>query len=134
MDRDEFSLDRFRLDMRQPQLTRDVASVPLSNRAFDVLCMLAGANGEVVSKHELMTRVWPGLVVEENNIQVRVSALRKALDDGKSGVTYLTTVPERNSSFIYKNNHPRTSGRRAGPGRVSAFCQCLARTQIARLA
>ncbi len=100
MDRDEFSLGRFRLDMRQRQLTRDGAPVQLSGRALDILCVLAGANGEVVSKDELMTRVWPGLVVEENNIQVHVSALRKALDDGKSAETYLMNVPGRGYRLV----------------------------------
>ena len=47
-----------------------------------------------------MTKVWPGLVVEENNIQVHVSALRKALDEEKSGQTYLVTVPGRGYRLI----------------------------------
>jgi TolB-like protein/Flp pilus assembly protein TadD len=111
MDRDEFSLGRFRLDMRQRQLTRDGIPVQLSSRALDVLCVLAGANGEVVSKDELMTRVWPGVVVEENNIQVHVSALRKALDDGKSGETYLMTVPGRGYRLVgLKVSRPGSDG------------------------
>ncbi len=100
MDRDEFGLGRFRLDTRQRQLSRDGVPVQISSRAFDILCVLAGANGEVVSKDELMTCVWPGVVVEENNIQVHVSALRKALDDGKSGETYLMTVPGRGYRLV----------------------------------
>jgi len=47
-----------------------------------------------------MTRVWPGLFVEENNIQVHISALRKALDQGKSGENYLVTVPGRGYRLI----------------------------------
>jgi len=100
MDRDEFSLGRLRLDIAKRQLTRDGSPVQLSTRAFDILCVLAGANGELVSKDELMARVWPGVVVEENNIQVHVSALRKALDDGKNGDTYLITVPGRGYRLI----------------------------------
>ncbi|HKT17453.1 MAG TPA: winged helix-turn-helix domain-containing protein [Stellaceae bacterium] len=69
--------------------------MPLGSRALDILCALALAKGEIVGKDELMTRVWPGLVVEENNIQVHVSALRKALEDGKSGETHIVTVPGR---------------------------------------
>ncbi len=95
MDRNEVSFSRFRLDLSKRQLARDGVIVPLSSRALDILCVLAAANGEVVSKDELMTRVWPGLVVEENNIQVHVSALRKALDEGPSGQTHLLTVPGR---------------------------------------
>ena len=113
MDRNEFSLGRLRLDTRQRQLTRDGIPVQLSSRALDILCVLAGANGEVVSKDELMTRVWPGVVVEENNIQVHVSALRKALDDGKSGETYLMTVPGRGYRLVGLNaSRPETEDTR----------------------
>ena len=88
MDRNEVSFSRFRLDLSKRRLARDDGvTVPLGSRALDILCVLASAKGEVVSKDELMTRVWPGLVVEENNIQVHVSALRKALDEGNSGQT-----------------------------------------------
>ena len=62
--------------------------------------MLAGAAGNVVTKDELLARVWPGLVVEENNLQVQVSALRKALDEDQSGQSYLITVPGRGYRFI----------------------------------
>ena len=78
----EISFGRFRLDLSQRQLVRDGKPVQLRSRALDILCALASAKGEVVSKDDLITQVWPGLVVEENNIQVHVSALRKALDEG----------------------------------------------------
>jgi TolB-like protein len=95
MDRDEVAFGRFRLDLGQRKLARDGVPVPLGSRALDILCVLASAKGEAVSKDELMTRVWPGLIVEENNIQVHVSALRKALDEGKGSQSYLVTVPGR---------------------------------------
>ena len=126
MDRDEFSLGRFRLDTRQRQLTRDGTPVQLSGRALDILCVLAGANGEVVSKDELMTRVWPGIVVEENNIQVHVSALRKVLDDGKSGETYLMTVPGRGYRLIgLKASRPAAEGPRGNPPLTTTSSQPL---------
>jgi|SRR5215210_8494376 len=77
MDQDEVNLGRFRFDLRQRELKRDGIPVQLGSRARDILWVLASANGEVVSKDELMTRVWPGRVVEESNIQVHISALRK---------------------------------------------------------
>jgi TolB-like protein len=85
----------FQIDLNRRELTRAGSRVQVGNRAFDLLCVLAAADGEIVSKDELMTRVWPGVVVEENNIQVHVSALRKALDDGASGHNYLVTAPNR---------------------------------------
>src|SRR5260370_27891419 len=100
MDRDEVNLGRFRFDLRQRQLKRDGLPVQLGNRARDILWVLASANGEVVSKDELMTRVWPGLAVEENNIQVHISALRKALDEGKDGQAYVITVPRRGYRLV----------------------------------
>ena len=51
----------------------------LGERALDILCMLVSAKGEVVTKDELITQIWSGIAVEENNLQVQVSALRKAL-------------------------------------------------------
>ena len=72
----------FRLDRRGRSLTRAGAEITLGRRAFDVLCVLAAAGGEAVSKDALLDQVWPGLTVEENNLQVQISALRKAWGDG----------------------------------------------------
>lgn len=106
---DEVSFGRFRLNLSQRQLARDGVPVPLGSRAFDILCVLALAKGEVLSKQELMSRVWPGLVVEENTIQVHVSALRRALDDGPSGQTHLVTVPGRGYRLAgFKSPHSAT--------------------------
>ena len=86
MDRHEVVFGRFRLDLGQRELLHDGTTVRLGARALDILCVLASAKGEVVSKDELLARVWPGRIVEENNVQVHVSALRKALDDGSGGL------------------------------------------------
>lgn len=61
------------------QLLADGAHVPIGKRALDVLSVLAKAKGEVVTKDELLAAVWPGIVVEENALQVHVVALRRAL-------------------------------------------------------
>ena len=65
-----------------------------------MLSVLAAAKGDIVTKDELLTRVWPGQIVEENNLQVQVSALRKAFDEDKSGQSYLVTVPGRGYRLI----------------------------------
>jgi TolB-like protein len=109
MDRDEVNLGSFQFDLRQRQLKRDGLPVHLGSRARDILWVLASANGEVVSKDELMTRVWPGLAVEENNIQVHISALRKALDDGKDGPAYVVTVPGRGYRLVGTKTAPTSS-------------------------
>lgn len=59
----------------------DGKPLPLGGRAFDVLAMLVRAKGRVVSKEELFSQVWAGTVVEDNNLQVQVSLLRKMLGD-----------------------------------------------------
>src|SRR5262249_6928200 len=69
--------------------------VRLHPRALGILCVLAEAKGEVVSKDELMTRLWPGRIVEEGNLHVHVSALRKSLDEHGEGHSLVVTVPGR---------------------------------------
>jgi TolB-like protein len=100
MSRNEVRFGEFRLDLKQRKLVRGGEPVPLGSRALDILCVLASARGEVVSKDDLMARVWPGVVVEENNIQVHVSTLRKALEGGKGGQSCLMTVPGRGYRLI----------------------------------
>lgn len=88
------ALGPFSLDLDGRTLQRGGEPVPLGGRALDLLCALAEANGELVTKDVLMDRVWPGLLVEENNIQAQVSALRRALRDGDAAEC-LITVPGR---------------------------------------
>src|SRR5580704_13549339 len=108
---DEISLGfgRYRLDLTRRQLLRDQRPVPLGGRALDVLCVLASARGALVTKDELMAQVWRGVVVEENNLQVHVSALRKALDPEESGQTWIVTVPGRGYRLIGFENIAPTS-------------------------
>jgi TolB-like protein len=65
-------------------------TVSVGGRAFDALAVLAAAAGATVGKEALLDAVWPGLTVEENNLQVQISALRKALGEG-----WIVTVPGR---------------------------------------
>ena len=68
MENEEISFGPFRLDLRRPELRRDGQPVPIHPRALGILCALAEAKGEVVSKDELMARLWPGRIVEEGNL------------------------------------------------------------------
>jgi DNA-binding winged helix-turn-helix (wHTH) protein len=70
---------RFTLLPHRRELLADGVPIELGGRAFDVLMALIEARGSVVSKDELMRRVWPGRIVEENNLQAQIAALRKAL-------------------------------------------------------
>ena len=103
---DEVEFGRFRLDLGRRELSCAGVQIRLGNRAMDVLATLASAKGEVVSKDELLTQVWPGLTVEENNLQVQISALRKALDNENSGQSHLVTVPGRGYRLIGFSDTP----------------------------
>ena len=97
---DEVSFGRFRLDLRKRELSRDGTPIKLGGRALDILCVLARADGELVTKDDLMRQVWPGIVVEDSNIQVHVSALRKTLDEGTDRPSHIVTVPGRGYRLI----------------------------------
>jgi TolB-like protein len=100
---EEIQFGRFRFDVARRELMRDGAPVKLGGRALDILAALVAAKGGIVSKDELLTRVWPGVTVEENNLQVQVSALRKALDRGGDEQSHLITVPGRGYRLIDLN-------------------------------
>jgi len=85
---------RFELQPAERRLLDDGHPVAVGGRAFDLLVVLVEHAGQLVAKNDLLTPVWPALVVDENNPQVQISALRKAL--GQSAVT---TVPGRGYRF-----------------------------------
>jgi TolB-like protein len=89
---------RFRFDAARRELSRDGVPVRVGRRALEILSVLVSARGAVVAKDELMQRVWGGQVVEENNLQVQISALRKVLDDGNG--SHVMTVPGRGYRLI----------------------------------
>ncbi len=90
----------FRLDVEQRRLSRAGVPVALSSRAFDILATLVEHRGRVVSKDEIMTRVWRGMIVEENNLAVQISALRRALGDGGGAAPMILTVPGQGYRFV----------------------------------
>lgn len=90
----------FRLIPAQQLLLRDGTPVTLGGRALDILLALAGRAGEVVTKAELMSAVWPGTFVDESNIRVHITGLRKAMRDGQDGTRYIVNVPGRGYSFV----------------------------------
>jgi predicted ATPase/DNA-binding winged helix-turn-helix (wHTH) protein len=72
----------------------------LGSRALDILIVLISAPNEVVSKKDLMSRVWPDVIVEEGSLRFHMASLRKALGDGKDGARYITTIPGRGYCFV----------------------------------
>jgi len=88
---------RFRLLPHRRELRADGVAVELGGRAFDVLMVLAEARGGLVTKDEILSRVWPDTVVEENNLVVQISALRKALGEDRD---FIRTVSGRGYRFV----------------------------------
>src|SRR5215813_3542197 len=78
----DWEFGSYRLDRDKRLLVGPEGSAELSARSFDILDTLLGKPNEVVGKDDLFEAVWPGLVVEENTLQVHISALRKALAPG----------------------------------------------------
>jgi DNA-binding winged helix-turn-helix (wHTH) protein len=74
---------RFRVLLRQRQLVADARRIELGARAFDLLLVLLEADGSLVTKDELLSRAWPGIVVAEENLKVQIFALRKALGEDR---------------------------------------------------
>ena len=70
---------RFRLLLRRRQLIADGVPIEVGSRVLDLLLALIEADGSLVTKSELLRRVWPGIVVAEDNLKVQIAALRKAL-------------------------------------------------------
>jgi TolB-like protein/DNA-binding winged helix-turn-helix (wHTH) protein/Flp pilus assembly protein TadD len=75
-------------------------AVALGSRALDLLVALTCRPGTLVSKDELIEAGWPGLTVEENNLSVQMSSLRRALGDGQNGVRLIETVPGRGYRLV----------------------------------
>src|ERR1700719_4194527 len=74
---------RFRVLLRQRQLLADELPVELGTRAFDLLLALLESDGSLVTKEQLLARVWPRIAVAEDNVKVHISALRKALGEDR---------------------------------------------------
>src|SRR5260370_15571472 len=94
------SFGSFRLLPGQRVLLEGGQPVRLGSRAFDILATLLERPGEVIGKDELISRTWPKTFVDDVNLKIQVSALRRALGDGQGGRRYIATVPGRGYNFV----------------------------------
>jgi DNA-binding winged helix-turn-helix (wHTH) protein/Flp pilus assembly protein TadD len=95
-----FEFGPFRLDARRRLVWRQDALLEVAPRAVDLLAALVAEAGEVVPKEELLRRVWPDTFVEEANLSVNVSILRKALGEQPDGRPWIQTVARRGYRFV----------------------------------
>jgi DNA-binding winged helix-turn-helix (wHTH) protein len=125
-DQADICFGRWRLSPASRRLLADGTPVALGGRAFNVLLALIEAQGEIVTKDALMRRVWPGVIIEENNLHAQICSLRKAL--GRDADLLITTIPRRGYCFTYKwqwqeaaattagvEDAPATSAERSSP-------------------
>ncbi|MCA6104209.1 winged helix-turn-helix domain-containing protein [Bradyrhizobium australafricanum] len=96
----EVSFGPFRLLRAQFLLLEGDKPVPLGSRALEILIALLERHGELVSKQDLMARVWPNIFVEPANLTVHMSALRRALRDGQGGNRFIVNIPGRGYCFV----------------------------------
>lgn len=92
----------FRLDARKRLLLRGGKPVRLTPKVFDTLVHLVRHHGETVAKDELMRAVWPDTVVEENNLNQNISALRRILGDRRGDNRFIATVPGKGYQFLLR--------------------------------
>jgi DNA-binding winged helix-turn-helix (wHTH) protein len=95
-----FNFGSFRLLPAQRLLLKDDKVIRLGSRAMDILIALVERPSELVSKAELMARVWPNTFVEPANLTVHISALRRALGDGRDGNRFFINIPGRGYRFV----------------------------------
>ncbi len=95
-----FRFESFQLDVAERRLLRAGELIPLRAKVFDTLCILVENHGRLIRKDELMQRLWPDSVVEENNLDHNISKLRRALQQGSDGPKFIETVPRQGYRFI----------------------------------
>ncbi|HEX8116109.1 MAG TPA: winged helix-turn-helix domain-containing protein, partial [Pyrinomonadaceae bacterium] len=95
----------FRLDPVKRRLLRDGEPVQLTPKAFETLLALVQQSGRTVEKDDLMRRVWGGAVVEENNLNQNITALRKCLGDTRQASRYIATIPGLGYRFVADVKH-----------------------------
>ena len=105
------SFGPFRLDAANARLLRDGKPVAITPKALDVLNYLACRPDRLVTKEELLSAVWPDVIVTDASIKVCVREIRKALDDGARTPTYIETVHRRGYRFIAKVGGAEASAR-----------------------
>lgn len=95
----QYEFGDFCLDPAEHRLTRGDVSIPLAPKAFELLVALISNHGHLVTRETLMQTVWSDSFVEETNLTVNISLLRKALGNMSGGQPWIATVPKRGYRF-----------------------------------
>jgi Tol biopolymer transport system component/DNA-binding winged helix-turn-helix (wHTH) protein len=100
LDGDKYEFGEFELDTTELVLRRKGQIVPLTPRALEALIILIRHGGRVVSRKEMIDALWPHAFVEESNLTVAISMVRKALGENENGSRYIETVAKRGYRFV----------------------------------
>jgi Tol biopolymer transport system component/DNA-binding winged helix-turn-helix (wHTH) protein len=95
-----YKFGRFTIDKQNKLLLKDERPVQLKPKVFDTLLVLVEGKGNVLTKDDLMGKIWAETAVEENNLQQNISLLRKILGDTEEGEQYIETIPRRGYRFV----------------------------------
>jgi DNA-binding winged helix-turn-helix (wHTH) protein len=95
-----YEFGKFRCDPREHLLLCEGKPVSLAPKSFEILVVLIQNHGRLLTKDELMHLAWPDSFVEEGNLTVNISALRKVLGETTDGQQYIETVPKRGYRFV----------------------------------
>ena len=95
-----YEFNGFRLIPSERLLLRNGGAVPLTHKVFDILLLLVRNSGQLIEKEQMLHAVWPEQFVEEHNLTVSMSALRKALGETHDKHEYIETVPKHGYRFI----------------------------------
>jgi len=95
-----YNFGPFRLEIDERRLLCGADAIPLRTKVFDTLRVLVEHAGRLLTKHELIQSLWPDAIVEENNLNHNISALRRALGEKATGQQYIETVPRVGYRFV----------------------------------
>src|SRR6202171_1708683 len=95
-----YRFDGFAVDATKRLLLRDNRPVSINPKAFELLVALVENHGQVMTKEKLLERVWPNQFIEEGNLTVHISAVRKALGERKHEHRYVVTIPGQGYQFV----------------------------------
>ena len=109
---------RFEVLPHRREFIAEGVPVALGSRAFDVLMVLIEAGGELVTKDEILSRVWPGMVVEEHSLQFHISTLRKVLGEDRG---FIKTISGRGYRFVADITTAAAGEQEGFPGRRAAL-------------
>jgi Tol biopolymer transport system component/DNA-binding winged helix-turn-helix (wHTH) protein len=101
-----YEFEEFRLDVTRRQLLRNGEVVPIYSKAFDLLLLLVENRGRDLGKEEILDRIWPGQELEESNLTVNISAVRRALGEKAAQPRFLVTIPGRGYRFVASVREP----------------------------